>query len=335
MTEKVTLHLSSGARKIFKIAEEQGVVYPSYSGIDYLRTAINETGWESTAIGGTKGSAKSCLLMQRGYAVYQDWDTVHQFTVMEPNDFLNLMNTRGRIPWIGWDDISVHLPASLYFTDRDLWSELSKNWDAYRVRISCFDCTAPRKNRIASFILEDLTGDIICYNRYKDLVSHLDYQRLLWQRDLKDPKRMNVKFIQVEKVAFPLTPDGLKISPELTKGTLIAGGAHVPKKDFYTFEKSGLVGTPRPEFKRYWKRRLALSDKAGENLRRLFQDKTETGKTSFQRLIETATEKKEELKGMDGEYSYTVIMRELGIPRNAAFDVQRSLKELDYKASKQ
>lgn len=263
--------IPKGARRIFRVATKQGVVFPGYSGIDYLRHAINNYGWECTVIGGAKGSAKSCLLLQRGYAIYKDWETTLEYTKMEPENFVNALDSRGRIPWIGYDDVTVHLPRSIYFTDRGLWAEISKNWAAYRTKLNCFDCTAPRKDRVASFILEDLTGDIICFNRYKDIESHYDFQRWLWQRDLHDPKKMYATAIHVEAIPFPLTPGALKISAELTQGKIVVGAVEITKREFFTFEKSGLMGVPRSIFKRYWKRRLELADKAAKRLKELFK----------------------------------------------------------------
>jgi len=270
--EPTEIRIPKGARKIFREAQKQGVVYPGYCGVDYMRHAIDIFGWECTTIDGVKGSAKSCQMQQRGYAIYQDWDTVEQYTVMEPEDFMNIMDERGRIPWIGWDDITVHLPRSLYFTDRELWAELSKNWAAYRTKLNCFDCTTPRKDRVASFILEDLTGDITCFNRYKDMVSHYDFQRWMWQRDFKDPKKKHPTPIQIEPAtAFPLTPGAIKISPELKQGTIVVGGVEIPKLEFYTLEKSGLIGMPRPRFRKYWKRRLELANQAAKRLKAIFK----------------------------------------------------------------
>lgn len=264
-----------GAQKIFAAAIKLGTITPGYSGIDYLRFAIENYGWECNTIDGVKGQAKSNLLLQRGYAIYQDWEVVLEHVVMKPVDFLNLLDIKGRIPWIGWDDITVHLPRSLYFTDRYLWSELSKNWAAYRTKINCFDCTAPRKDRVVTFILEDLTGDITCFNRYKDIESHYDYQRWMWQRDLKDPKSKNATPVLVEDIPFPLTPGALKISKELTQGYIVVGGNKISKKDFYTFEKSGLVGVPRAIFKRYWKERVDLANEAAQRLKEIFTPKVE------------------------------------------------------------
>jgi hypothetical protein len=285
--EPVTLpRLSYGAKKIFQVAISYGVVYPGFSLIDYLRYAIDNYGWECIAIGGVKGTAKSNLLHQCAYAIYQDWDTVDEHIVTEPEDFLRLIKIPGRHPFVGWDDISVHLPRSLYFTDRELWAELQKNWAAYRTKINCFLCTAPRKDRIASFVLEDLTGDLICFNRISDIKSHYDFQRWLWQRDLHDPTRMNATAVHVEKVPFPLTPGAIEIDKEMKDGKFVVGGIYYKGKEFY--EKVSLLGMPRPRFQQYWDRRLELADKAGLRFEELLERRQPKPLPSEEKLSEAS-----------------------------------------------
>lgn len=325
--EPVKIRLSTAVKRIFATAQKLGVIFQGYTAIDYLRHAINIHGWECTTIDGVKGQAKSNLLLQRGYAIYENWDTVFENLVFEPIQFLDLISSSGRIPWIGWDDLTVHLPSTLYFTDRDMWAELSSNWAAYRTKLSCFDCTAPRKDRVVGFILDDMTGDITCFNRYKDVVSHYDFQRWIWQRNLKDPKKKTARPVLVEEVAFPLTPGALKITPELMRGKILSGGTQVPRTDFFTLEKSGLIGIPRPIFKRYWKRRLELADKAAKRSRELFLKRGRTMRNSFEVLVDEVKERKEEFLQDNGLLDVTKIHREFGIGRTKAYEIIRAVKQ--------
>ena len=77
--------------KLFQMAERYGIIHRGFTGIDYLRHAIKNHGWESTSIGGIKGSAKSNLLWQRGYAIYQDWNIVNEHIVTEPEELVNII----------------------------------------------------------------------------------------------------------------------------------------------------------------------------------------------------------------------------------------------------
>jgi len=101
----------------------------------------------------------------------------------------------------------------------------------------------------------------------KDIKAHYDFQRWLWQRDLKDPKNMRARPIQVEAPPFPLTPNVWKIDKELQSQKAIIDGVEYVGEDF--FKKVSLTGVPHREFKKYWKRRLALADKASADFREL------------------------------------------------------------------
>ena len=230
--EEIKVSIPKAAKKLFDVAIKYGVVHLGFSHIDYLRYAIENIGWECTAITGIKGTAKSCLLLQSGYAIYQDWDIVLEHMPLKPSEFGDIINQKGRIPWIGWDDIATHLPRTLYFTDRETWDELSKNWETYRTKISNFECTATRKGKIVGFILEDLTGDIKCFNRTKDIKSHYEYWRWLWLDDQKHPDKEKAYRINIEQLPFPLTPEALNYDHEFHQ-TFIVGGIEKSGKVFF------------------------------------------------------------------------------------------------------
>ncbi len=58
--------------KLFAQAIKYGVINLGWSGVDYLRYSKDNYGWESTAICGIKSSAKSNLMLQRAFSIYQD-----------------------------------------------------------------------------------------------------------------------------------------------------------------------------------------------------------------------------------------------------------------------
>jgi hypothetical protein len=263
--------------KLFQVAEKYGVVKRGFTAIDYLFDAIKNFGWESTAITGPKGSAKSNLLLQRGRAIYQDKAALKRHTVTKRTHFLDLMEgaieQRERIPWMGIDDIATIFPSSLYHTHRKIYSELKSDWETVRTAMNCFDFTCTRKNKVASFILEDITGDIICYNRISDLLSHYDYRRWLWLRSLKDPTRMVAKLISIEDIPFPLTPDAFLISKVLTEGKFIVGGTEYIGEAFYK-ERAQLTGLSRTDFNEYWEERLDLAQTSWKRFRKIVEQPT-------------------------------------------------------------
>lgn len=263
--------------KLFQIAEKYGVVKRGFTAIDYLLDAIKNYGWESTAIIGLKGHGKSNLMLQRGLAIYQDRTALKQHTVTRREQFLDLMegaiDSKTRIPWMGVDDIATIFPSSLYFTHRKIYSELKSDWETVRTAVNCFDFTCTRKNKVALFILEDITGDIICYNRISDILSHYDYRRWLWLRSLKDPTRMVAKLICIEDIPFPLTPDAFRISKVLREGKFIVGGTEYVGEAFYA-ERARLTGISRIDFNEYWDERLDLAQQAWKRFRKIVEEPT-------------------------------------------------------------
>lgn len=279
MTERIQQKIEQNARrakvkKLLDTAVKYGVVKRGWSASDYMREAVKNYGWESTAITGPKGSAKSNLLQQRGFSIYEDWDQVREHTIVEIPPFLDMLECaiekQERIPWLGVDDIATLFPKSLYFTDRKLYSELQSAWETTRTVISNFDFTATRKNKIATFIVSDITGDIITYNRQGEVIAHYDYRRWLWLRNLKDPTEMVAKLIAIEDIPFPLTPDSFALSQLLREGKFVSGGAVYVGEDFFR-QRARLGGVPRPEFKKYWEHRLGLASNAYHRFKKIIE----------------------------------------------------------------
>jgi hypothetical protein len=156
-----------------------------------------------------------------------------------------------RIPWLGVDDIGVLFPSGLYYSDRKVYSNLQSSWEVLRTVINCFDWTCTRKNKVANFILDDITGDIICYNRIGEIKGHYNYVRWMWLRNFKDPRKMISKMVMVEDIPLPLIPDALRIDPDLQYGNFIVGGQTYRGADFFT-KKAFLTGIKREDFKKYW-----------------------------------------------------------------------------------
>jgi len=264
----------SKIKKLIAIAEKYGVIHKGWTAADYMREAVKNFGWESTAITGPKGTAKSNLLLQRGYSIYEDWAKVHKHTITEREPFLLLLEEaiegEVRIPWLGVDDIATIFPKSLYFTNRKLYSELQSSWETLRTVVSNFDFTATRKNKVATFITNDITGDIITYNRKGEVVAYYQYSRWLWLRNLKDPTEMVAKLISIEDIPFPLTPDSFKVMDLLRTGEFISGG-HVYQGEEYFRTKARLTGVPRDQFIEYWNNRLKLASTAYHRFKRILE----------------------------------------------------------------
>jgi len=243
-------------------AIELGYIVEGWYIEDYCRDAIENHGWESLCIWGPKGSLKSNLMLQLGYLIYKDWDLVLNHVVFRPRDFIRITEGEGRIPCIMWDDIGVHLPRTLYFTDRKLWSRLKSNWDAFRPKLSVFLCTTPRKEKVASFIIDDLSGEVLLGKRVGEvLINKYDFQRWLWQFDFIKPTKSRFSMVQVEKEPLPGTPKlsyGLKDKLERV-----------------------LPGIPTDVFQRYYAERIELANEARLKLARQVRDLVEEEKEQW------------------------------------------------------
>lgn len=261
--------------KLFNLAEKYGVIKKGWSCIDYMRDSVKNYGWESTCISGPKGTAKSNLMLQHGLAIYGDMEKVKRFTVTKRKQLLdhmeNAINNERRIAWIGVDDIAALFPKSLYFTHRKLYSKLQASWETVRTVMNNFEFSCTLKNKVASFILQDITGDIKCYNRKGEIKSHYDYQRWLWLRSIKDPTQDIAKLIRVEDIPFPLIPEAFKLDASLGTAKYFCGGREYIGEDFFK-NKACLVGISRDDFKDYWNNRLGLARESFREFKEIFEE---------------------------------------------------------------
>jgi hypothetical protein len=252
--------------KLFRLAEKYGVIHRGWSCINYMQHAAARHGWESTCISGPKGTLKSNLLMQHGLALYGNMNNVREHLVTNQKRLLQLMeyaiNNEICIPWIGVDDIAALFPKSLYFTHRKLYSKLQSAWETSRTVFANFEFSCVLKRKVAGFILEDITGDIKCYDPIfvndTPIKCHYDYRRWLWLRNLKDPTTDIAKLITVEDIPFPATPEAFIHDKELSAGTFYCGGKPYIGKDFFE-NQAKLPGICTEDFKIYWNERLQLA----------------------------------------------------------------------------
>ena len=272
--------------KLFKFAEKQGVIKRGWSWIDYARNAIKNCGWESTCISGTKGSLKSNLLMQHGKAIYGTIPLTEQHMITEKKQLLKMfqdaIDNEYIMPWLSVDDAAALFPKSMYFTHRKLYSKLQASWETVRTVMSNFEFTCVLKHKVAAFILEDITGDIKCYdgvftNNGTPIKSHCDYRRWMWLRNIKDPTTDIAKLILVEDIPFPATPDAFKIDKELSEGQFISGGITYKGYEYYE-KRVCLTGIETSDFRNYWNRRLAITKKSFEEFSSIFEETPTTPK---------------------------------------------------------
>ena len=265
--------------KLFRLAQKYGVVQNGWSCINYMQHAAQRHGWESTCISGPKGTLKSNLLMQHGLAIYGDMNTVREHMVTNQKKLLELMqkaiDKEICIPWVGVDDIAALFPKSLYFTHRKLYSKLQAAWETSRTVFANFEFSCVLKRKVAGFILEDITGDIKCYNPIfvgdTPIKCHYDYRRWLWLRNIKDPTTDIAKLITVEDIPFPATPEAFTIDKELSAGTFYCGGKAYKGEDFFK-NVAMLPGLSTSDFKVYWSERLNIAKESFRDFVSILED---------------------------------------------------------------
>lgn len=237
------------------MAKKLGYYVDGWNLADYIRDAIEKYGWEEIVIWGPKGSGKSNTELQIGYLVYKNWDIVLDMTIYKPELYTKKTEKRKRIPCLKWDDITVHLPRSLYFTNRKLYQEVKKNWTAQRVTINVFVCTTPHKEELPDFILRDMSLEIIL-GKQIDGYSLYMVQRHVYLPDFKRPLKELRRMVLVEEDFVPFTPEKAKDPQFLQLRKL--GSTEWP-------------GVPKEVFKQYWDMRIEMAMEAREKLNELFQ----------------------------------------------------------------
>jgi hypothetical protein len=96
-----------------------------------------------------------------------------------------VLKEKRRLTWVGWDDINIHFPRSMYSTNRRTWEQFARNWEGFRANLSIFECSAPRKDKVVSFILSDMTWDCLVSARHK-----AEMTRWFWDRDFYEPEKV-------------------------------------------------------------------------------------------------------------------------------------------------
>jgi len=222
----------------YKLEElyEAGFFEPGWKLEDYIRYAVKKYKWECIPIWGIKGSYKSNRGLYYLYTAYQDWDTVLEYTIMTPEEFVKVLNMPGRIPACFWDDIGAWFDSLLYFENRGLYMQIRRNWKLMRTKLNVFLCSIPRKDELPPFILDDMTSEVFCSPRMR-----LCYDRWAWEKNPKKPTKIQKRALSI-----------------------------------HSWRPFDITEVPEEVFRKYFKRRIELADtgrkKLIEALERAFDD---------------------------------------------------------------
>jgi len=242
-------------------AYEAGFFKPGWTIEDYLRYTIDEYKWACIPIWGIKGSYKSNRLMKWLFDIYQSWESVHNYTVLSPEDFVRLLNEPGRIPAMGGDDLAVWLDAQLYNDNRALYIQIKRNWKLTRTMLNVFFYTSPLKSDAPSFILDDITEEVMCSPLMK-----YTYDRWTWQKNYKDPKKIIKRPICISQ-----------------------------------YKPFDIKEVPKEEFKKYWKRRLVLAKKGKQRLIKAITKAFNDAPISQDEALEQEAKENDLMTGMSEE----------------------------------
>jgi len=186
---EVPSHWKNIPYKSLQYAITFGLVIPDYTCRHYVEYSIEKGFYETIEIWGIQGSYKSNRTLQVGYWAYQDWDRVLENLVFLP-DAKNVPNFRERgfiqklksigygkrIPFVGWDDITVHFPSSSWRTHIEEYEAIDSCWAAIRTKVSVITINNPLIDRLAKNIKDNVTIEIFLGRNCVELIER--YVRL-------------------------------------------------------------------------------------------------------------------------------------------------------------
>lgn len=78
---------------IYKLAEAYGSIKKGYTLEDYFIEAVKTGGYETALVWGVQGGGKSSRMLQMGYWIYKDWDVVLDNVIFKPSEFVNRLQS--------------------------------------------------------------------------------------------------------------------------------------------------------------------------------------------------------------------------------------------------
>lgn len=226
--------------KIIKYALLFGLIKFGWTVRDYMLYAVQTIGYETLCTWAERGAGKSNRLLAHGSWIhckhkhdYEGWAIVMKRTVYRPQTFIRTLKEieRGkRIPWLGIDDIGVHMPSTIWRTDIETYQAVDAAWAAIRTKVSVIDVNIPLIDRLAKNIRDALSFEVFM-GKNQNILN----ERLVRLPNIKDRMEANFRKVQVEPI-----------------------------------HKIDLYEVPTDIFKEYWETRLTLADEALDKLDRIF-----------------------------------------------------------------
>ena len=167
--------------KVLQHAMTFGLIIPDYTCKNYVELAVEKGGYETLEIWGVQGSCKSNRTLQHGYWVYGDWDEVLKNVVFKPSgdpefgfvDRLKSIEHGKRIPWLGWDDITVHFPSISWRTQMEQYGAVDSSWAAIRTKVNVISLNNPLIDRLPKNVKDNVTMEIFLGRNQVELVERI------------------------------------------------------------------------------------------------------------------------------------------------------------------
>jgi len=227
--QQVQVFWSGVPPKIIQYAQLFGLIEPGWTCRDYMLHAGKKGGYETIGRWGERGGGKSNRTLAAGYWIYGDWDIVFQNLVFKPRDFVRKLKSlpkNERVPWLGWDDVGVHMPSTVWRTDIRVYEAVDAAWAGIRTKVSNMDLSIPLIDRFAKNIKDSLTIEV--FMGRNQAMLHERYIRL---PNIENEVESNFRKIQIEPIY-----------------------------------RANLYEVPSDVFKQYWNLRLELEEEALEKL---------------------------------------------------------------------
>ena len=203
--EELLLEIKRELEKVEEPLEKAkllGIVVDGWGILDYMRWAVENSGYELILMWGEQGSGKSSLMLHLAYKLVGDWDKVLDAVCFTPQEVIQkakALPPGRRYTILLWDDVGVHFPATSYRTNIDVYEAVGKMIDAYRVMASVMIFTAPDIRRYPKVISDNGTIEMwVARLRLAPTVCWYEAYRNVKQPNFYDPRDIYFKKPRIE-----------------------------------------------------------------------------------------------------------------------------------------
>lgn len=162
--------------RLVEAACKYGLVQPGLTLEDYLRDAALKGGYATVLIWGEQAAGKSNRLLQEGFWILGDWDLVLKHLLFKPSTWVEKLRAipmGKRYPWLGWDDLGVHLPSSVHRTDIEMYERIDATWAAIRTKCSVVTLTIPLIDRVLKAIKDNISFEVYLGKNQVEMVERI------------------------------------------------------------------------------------------------------------------------------------------------------------------